>query len=213
MIVSNFQGVARKLAQKLQSVGISNEAVLNAIATTPRHEFMPESLAHQAYDNTALPIGKGQTISQPYMVAKMTELVLETTPQSVLEIGTGSGYQTSILAQLVTKVYSVERISSLQYQAQRRLKRLDLHNVQLRHGDGWQGWPSKAPFDAILVTAAAERIPEKLLEQLNPAGGRLIIPVGGQSQELLVVERQGEDYQQKSEGTVKFVPLIQGDLA
>src|SRR5690554_1168602 len=213
MKVTNHQGVAKRLAAKLQTLGISNPLVLQAIATTPRHEFMPESLTHQAYDNTALPIGNGQTISQPYMVAKMTELVLTGAPKSVLEIGTGSGYQTAILAQLVDKVFSVERISSLQYQAQRRLKRMDLHNVALRHGDGWHGWASKAPFDSILVTAAAARVPELLLQQLNPEGGRLIIPVGEQSQELLLIERQGDEFQQRSEGAVKFVPLIAGDLA
>ncbi|TRW49614.1 protein-L-isoaspartate(D-aspartate) O-methyltransferase [Aliidiomarina halalkaliphila] len=209
----NHQGMAKRLVQRLKELGINNEAVLEVIQRTPRQEFMPESLAHQAYENTALPIGNGQTISQPLIVAKMTSLLLESAPKRVLEIGTGSGYQTAVLAALVEQVFSVERIIQLQYQAQRRMKRLDFHNIAMRHGDGWQGWPSKAPFDGIIVTAAAARIPDALLEQLNPNGGRLIIPVGEQQQELLVVERQGEEFMQRSEGAVRFVPLVQGDLA
>ncbi|WP_194755794.1 protein-L-isoaspartate(D-aspartate) O-methyltransferase [Aliidiomarina indica] len=213
MKVMNHHGMAKRLVQRLKELGIENDAVLDVIQRTPRQEFMPESLAHKAYENTALPIGNGQTISQPLIVAKMTSLILESSPQRVLEIGTGSGYQTAVLAALVKHVFSVERIIQLQYQAQRRIKRLDLHNVAMRHGDGWQGWPSKAPFDGIIVTAAAARIPEALLEQLNPDGGRLVIPVGELQQELLVVERQGEEYMQRSEGAVRFVPLVQGDLA
>ena len=140
------------LAQKLQVEGISNPEVLQAIANSPRHIFLPEILSHKAYDNTALPIGQGQTISQPYIVAKMSELLLKDyKPKNILEIGTGSGYQTSILAQLTEKVFSVERIKSLQFQAKRCLRAIDLHNISMKHGDGWQGWPSKAPFDAIIV--------------------------------------------------------------
>ncbi|RUO22500.1 protein-L-isoaspartate O-methyltransferase [Aliidiomarina iranensis] len=213
MRVNNHQGMARRLVQKLKDLGVNDEQVLRVMALLPRHEFMPESLAHQAYDNNALPIGNGQTISQPFMVARMTSLIMQNSPKKVLEIGTGSGYQTAVLAKLIDQVYSVERISTLQYQAKRRLQRMDLHNISMRHGDGWQGWPSKAPFDAIIVTAAAAHVPEALITQLSEDGGRLVIPVGEQNQELLLVERQGDEFKQKSEGAVRFVPLLKGDLA
>jgi protein-L-isoaspartate(D-aspartate) O-methyltransferase len=200
------------LAQKLLAAGIGNQQVLQAIAKTPRHLFVPEILAHKAYDNTALPIGQGQTISQPYIVAKMSELLLAAgRPATILEIGTGSGYQTSILAQLTDKVYSVERIQALQWQAKRRLKALDLHNVGMKHGDGWQGWATKGPFDAIIVTAAAESVPQALLEQLC-SGGRLVIPVGTASQILKVITRQGDAYNEQQIETVRFVPLVPGVL-
>ncbi|PTB86063.1 protein-L-isoaspartate O-methyltransferase [Pseudidiomarina aestuarii] len=171
-MIQNFQGMARRLATLLRQQGISDPDVLRVIETTPRHQFMPESLAHKAYENTALPIGKGQTISQPLMVASMTQLLMQHHCQKVLEIGTGSGYQTAVLAQLVERVYSVERIAELQYQAKRRLKNLDLHNIQMRHGDGWQGWSSKSPFDGIIVTAAAQSIPQALLDQLADGGSQ-----------------------------------------
>ncbi|WP_085299211.1 protein-L-isoaspartate(D-aspartate) O-methyltransferase [Cognaticolwellia mytili] len=200
------------LAQKLLVEGIQNQQVLQAIARSPRHTFVPEILAHKAYDNTALPIGQGQTISQPYIVAKMSELLLaDGVPESILEIGTGSGYQTSILAQLVPKVFSVERIKSLQWQAKRRLRSMDLHNVSMKHGDGWQGWHSKAPFQAIIVTAAPTEVPAALLEQLAD-GGRLIIPVGGQSQILKLITRHGGEYQEQQVEAVRFVPLVPGAL-
>ncbi|MDN7123601.1 protein-L-isoaspartate(D-aspartate) O-methyltransferase [Pseudidiomarina terrestris] len=211
-MIQNFQGMARRLVAQLRSQGITNEQVLEVIATTPRHQFMPESLAHKAYENTALPIGKGQTISQPLMVASMTQLLMQHHCHSVLEIGTGSGYQTAILAQLVDRVYSVERIAELQYQAKRRLKKLDLHNISMRHGDGWQGWQSKAPFDGIIVTAAASDIPHALMEQLAD-GGVMIIPVGSVKQRLVVIRRFGDDYEHKQLGDVKFVPLVPGSLA
>jgi len=198
------------LAKKLQAEGISNTQVLKAIATSPRHIFVPEILAHKAYDNTALPIGQGQTISQPYIVAKMSELILASgTPNNILEIGTGSGYQTSILAQLIPTVYSVERIKALQWQAKRRLQSMDLHNVSMKHGDGWQGWASKAPFEAIIVTAAPSSVPQALLEQLEQ-GGRLIIPVGEQSQVLKIITRDGDNYNEQQIEAVKFVPLVPG---
>ena len=200
------------LAQKLLAEGIKNQLVLQAIARSPRHIFVPEILAHKAYDNTALPIGQGQTISQPYIVAKMSELLLaDGIPESILEIGTGSGYQTSILAQLSTKVFSVERIKSLQWQAKRKLRSMDLHNVSMKHGDGWQGWLSKAPFQAIIVTAAPDKVPTALLEQLAD-GGRLIIPVGEQSQVLTLITRHGDDYQEQQIEAVRFVPLVPGAL-
>lgn len=200
------------LAQKLYAEGITNVNVLQAIANSPRHIFIPEILAHKAYDNTALPIGQGQTISQPYIVAKMSELLLEDgRPENILEIGTGSGYQTSILAQLTDKVFSVERIKSLQWQAKRCLRAIDFHNVSMKHGDGWQGWASKAPFSAIIVTAAPSIVPPALLEQLAD-GGRLVIPVGEHTQILKIITRQGNDYHEKQVEAVRFVPLVPGDL-
>ncbi len=198
------------LAQKLCSEGIVDQRVLKAIANSPRHLFLPEILAHKAYDNTALPIGQGQTISQPYIVAKMSELLmLDGIPDNILEIGTGSGYQTSILAQLTKQVYSVERIKTLQWQAKRRLQSIDLHNIAMKHGDGWQGWKSKAPFQAIIVTAAAATVPEALLSQLAD-GGRLVIPVGEQQQVLKVITRHGDHFEQQQVEAVKFVPLVPG---
>ncbi|SMQ64707.1 protein-L-isoaspartate(D-aspartate) O-methyltransferase [Pseudidiomarina planktonica] len=211
MIMNNFQGMAKRLTTLLKQQGIANDAVLSTIEQTPRHKFMPESLVHKAYENTALPIGNGQTISQPLMVATMTQLLLQHDCHKVLEIGTGSGYQTAILAQLIDKVYSVERISHLQYQAKRRLKQLDLHNVMTRHGDGWEGWSSKSPFDGIIVTAAAKEVPQRLLEQLAD-GGVMIIPVGTEQQTLYVIRRFGDDYEQQRIGDVRFVPLVQGAL-
>ncbi|WP_286262491.1 protein-L-isoaspartate(D-aspartate) O-methyltransferase [Thalassotalea atypica] len=200
------------LAQKLHAEGISNQQVLKAIALSPRHIFVPEILAHKAYDNTALPIGQGQTISQPYIVAKMSELLLtEYLPQNVLEIGTGSGYQTSILAQIIPKVFSVERIKSLQWQAKRRLQSMDLHNVSMKHGDGWQGWASKAPFDAIIVTAAPTSIPEALLTQLAE-GGKLVIPVGDHAQILKIITRNGDNFHEQQVEAVRFVPLVPGSV-
>jgi protein-L-isoaspartate(D-aspartate) O-methyltransferase len=216
MISSRIGGKSKRsgelLAQKLHSEGITNPSVLQAIAHSPRHIFVPEILAHKAYDNTALPIGQGQTISQPYIVAKMSELLLAAgKPENILEIGTGSGYQTSILAQLTPKVYSVERIKALQWQAKRCLRAMDLHNVSMKHGDGWQGWKSKGPFEAIIVTAAPISVPPALLEQLAD-GGRLIIPVGDQTQILKIITRQGDSYNEEQVEAVRFVPLIPGDL-
>ena len=213
---SNISGKSSRsgelLAQKLLVEGIKNQQVLKAIASSPRHIFVPEILAHKAYDNTALPIGQGQTISQPYIVAKMSELLLaDGVPDSILEIGTGSGYQTSILAQLTPKVFSVERIKSLQWQAKRRLRTMDLHNVSMKHGDGWQGWQSKAPFQAIIVTAAPTEVPSALLEQLAD-GGRLIIPVGEQSQVLKLITRHGDEFKEQQIEAVRFVPLVPGAL-
>ena len=201
------------LAKKLHAEGISNQSVLQAIARTPRHIFVPEILAHKAYDNTALPIGQGQTISQPYIVAKMSELLLATgIPKNILEIGTGSGYQTAILAQLTQKVFSVERIKALQWQAKRRLQSMDLHNVSMKHGDGWLGWQSKAPFEAIIVTAAPSEVPQALLEQLTD-GGRLIIPVGEQTQVLKIITRDGDQYKEQQVEAVRFVPLVPGAVS
>lgn len=204
---------AAVLAQKLQAEGIRNPQVLAAIAHTPRHQFVEAVLAHKAYENTALPIGQGQTISQPYIVARMTELLLQDKASGkVLEIGTGSGYQTAILARLFSHVCSVERIKALQFQAKRRLQQLDLHNVSMKHGDGWQGWPSKAPFDSIIVTAAPVEVPVALLQQLTE-GGRLVIPVGLHDQVLRVYQRNGDDFSSTDIEAVRFVPLVPGALA
>lgn len=203
----------QRLAKRLSGEGINNQQVLQVIAATPRQIFIDEALEYKAYDDTALPIGHGQTISQPYIVAKMTQTLLANGPlNNVLEIGTGSGYQCAILAQLVTKVYTVERIKALQRQAKRRLRSIDLHNIAMKHGDGWQGWHSKGPFDAIMVTAAPDQIPMKLLEQLKD-GGQMIIPVGTTSQTLLLITREGERFTQQKIEAVKFVPLLAGDLS
>jgi protein-L-isoaspartate(D-aspartate) O-methyltransferase len=210
--LNNVRGtVAYLLIKQLQELGIRDERVLSAMANVPRNYFVDEAISHQAWDNTALPIGFGQTISQPYIVARMTEQLIEHNPQSVLEVGTGSGYQTAVLSQLIPHVYSVERIKALQYQARRRLQRLDLHNVSMRHGDGWAGWTSKAPFDAIIVTAAAEKVPEALLAQLAD-GGRMVIPVGEYKQELLLIEKYGNKTRTEVLEAVRFVPLVHGEL-
>ncbi|MCD8475777.1 MAG: protein-L-isoaspartate(D-aspartate) O-methyltransferase [Shewanella sp.] len=203
---------ALQLSRKLSEAGISHPGVLQALAATPRELFVDGALAHKAYENTALPIGSGQTISQPYIVGRMTELVLATNPAKVLEIGTGSGYQAAILAQLVPQLYTVERIKSLQIQARQRLKRLDLHNVSFKYGDGWQGWENRAPFDAIVVTAAAAEIPEALLQQLTD-GGVLVVPVGEDNQQLLRIVREGDKYSSNVIEAVRFVPLVSGALA
>ena len=205
--------VVPPLIGQLIRQGIRDERVLAAMANVPREAFVDEAFAHQAWENMALPIGFGQTISQPYIVARMTEQLLMGSPNSVLEIGTGSGYQTAVLAQLVNHVYTVERIKTLQYQAKRRLQRLDLHNVSTRHGDGWAGWPTKAPFDAIIVTAAAPVVPEALVQQLK-VGGRLIIPVGESrsEQQLLLIEKTSTRVLTERLEAVRFVPLVHGEL-
>lgn len=203
---------AVNLAKKLQDAGIRNQAVLKAISHTPREMFLDNALAHKAYENTALPIGQGQTISQPYIVARMTELLLHKMPQRVLEVGTGSGYQAAILAQLVPQLCTIERIKGLQIQARQRLKRLDLHNVSFKYGDGWLGWANRSPFDAIMVTAAAATIPEALLSQLAD-GGVLVLPVGEDTQQLMRITRTADRFSSETIETVKFVPLINGELA
>ncbi|WP_416261605.1 protein-L-isoaspartate(D-aspartate) O-methyltransferase [Gibbsiella quercinecans] len=200
------------LLAQLRQQGIQDERLLKAIEAVPRERFVDEALEHKAYENTALPIGSGQTISQPYMVARMTELLSLTPTSRVLEIGTGSGYQTAILANLVQHVCSVERIKGLQWQAKRRLKQLDLHNVSTRHGDGWQGWASRGPFDAIIVTAAPPEIPAALMEQLDD-GGILVLPVGEQAQTLKRIQRYGNEFSIDAVEAVRFVPLVKGELA
>jgi len=200
------------LLEQLRLQGIHDEKLLHAMESVPRERFVDEAFQHKAYENTALPIGSGQTISQPYTVARMTELLCLTPSSRVLEIGTRSGYQTAILAHLVEHVFSVERIKGLQWQAKRRLKQLDLHNVSTRHGDGWQGWPSRGPFDAIIVTAAPPEIPQDLLQQLDD-GGILILPVGEENQTLQRITRRGDEFVAETIESVRFVPLVKGELA
>ncbi len=201
-----------RLIERLRRQGISDERVLDVIRNTPRHLFVDEALAHRAYEDTALPIGQGQTISQPYIVARMTQMLLESgTPTSVLEIGTGCGYQTAVLAQLVTHVYSVERIGILHQQAKQRLADLQLFNVELRHTDGNGGWPNiRYSFDRIIMTAACSDVPRKLAEQLKQ-GGEMILPYDdGQGQMLLRITRRGDNYETQAYEPVVFVPLLPG---
>ncbi|MBE0510264.1 MAG: protein-L-isoaspartate(D-aspartate) O-methyltransferase [Chromatiales bacterium] len=205
------QRTRERLVQRLAEHGIRDQRVLEAMRSIPRHLFVDEALASRAYEDTALPIGFGQTISQPYIVARMTEALMSVSPNKVLEIGTGCGYQSAILASLVKEVYSIERIAGLHERARRNLQALKLHNLRLRHGDGYQGWASQAPFDAILVAAAPPAIPPALLEQLAD-GGLLVIPVGGNSnaQQLLSVRRQGNEFIQQLLEMVSFVPMLGG---
>lgn len=208
------QRTRERLIQRLYEEGLSNAHVLETIRRTPRHLFVDEALAHRAYEDTALPIGNNQTISQPYMVARMSELLLAAGPlDKVLEIGTGSGYQTAILAQLVERVFTVERIQCLQEKAKERLAQLNLRNVVFRWGDGWEGWNALGPYNAIIVTAAAAQVPQALLDQLAP-GGRLVIPVGaGDVQELLLIVREEDGFSRHVLDAVRFVPLLNGPLA
>ena len=204
------QRTRERLVQRLRDQGIVNTAVLEVICNTPRHMFVDEALAQRAYEDSSLPIGYSQTISQPWIVARMTELLLEQGPvDKVLEIGTGSGYQTAVLAQLVAQVYSVERIKPLQNLARGRLRRLRLKNVYLRHGDGGMGWETEAPFEGIIATAAPEAIPPELMSQLG-VGGRLIIPVGVDTQYLQVVTRTANGIETTTHDPVRFVPLRSG---
>ncbi len=200
-----------RLVERLKNHGIHASAVLEQIRNVPRHLFVDEALASRAYEDTALPIGHSQTISQPYVVAKMTEALLEDFGgDKVLEIGTGCGYQTAMLAPLVKEIYTVERIPELLRKTKQRLRQLDIYNVRFRLDDGWQGWPKYAPYDGIIVAAAAAELPRKLLEQLAP-GGRLIMPVGPSgAQELTMVLRRDDHYEQVSLGGVSFVPLVKG---
>ncbi|MFP4610204.1 MAG: protein-L-isoaspartate(D-aspartate) O-methyltransferase [Thiohalophilus sp.] len=204
-----------RLIDRLREKGIANEAVLEVMRRTPRHIFVDEALATRAYEDTALPIGSGQTISQPYIVARMTEALLGSgCPQRVLEVGTGCGYQTAILAQLVDKVFSVERIAPLQQRARNLLYELRLTNVRYQHSDGNWGWKKHAPYDGIIVTAAPENVPPELLEQLAD-GGRLVIPTGGQGQvqRLHLITCQGDELNETLLEAVSFVPLVQGDIS
>lgn len=207
------QRTRTRLVERLQEQGIKNLEVLELMSKTPRHAFLDEALSHRAYEDTALPIGYGQTLSQPYIVARMTELLLQHSASlaKVLEVGTGSGYQTAILSQVAEKVWSVERIQPLQEKARQRLQSLKAYNVQLRLADGSFGLSSQAPFDAILSAAAPAKIPVELKQQLAP-DGVLIIPVGDQQQDLVLVKRVGDsdEFQEVKVEPVKFVPLLSG---
>ncbi|MES9869755.1 MAG: protein-L-isoaspartate(D-aspartate) O-methyltransferase [Sedimenticola sp.] len=207
------QRTRERLIQRLKDEGIRSRKVLGTIRNTPRHIFVEEALASRAYEDTALPIGHGQTISQPYIVARMTEVLLEDGPlDTVLEIGTGSGYQTAVLAQLVKRVYSVERISALQRQARMRFQEMKLRNIRLRHSDGGMGLPEYGPFDGIIVTAAPEGIPRALVEQLRP-GGRMVLPIGTRQEQVLVkVTKTEQGYEKEILEQVVFVPLLGGVL-
>lgn len=205
------QRTRERLIQRLREEGLRDERVLAAIRDVPRHLFIDEALASRAYEDTALPIGFGQTISQPFVVAIMTQTLLAAGAlKKVLEIGTGSGYQTAVLARLVPEVYSVERLASLFQLAHKRMRQLNCRNVRLRLGDGAQGWPEHAPYDGILVTAAPTEIPPPLLEQLA-VGGRMVVPVGGHGmQELQLVQRTEKGYSYDRIEFVSFVPLVRG---
>jgi len=200
-----------RLVQRLREQGISSLTVLERIRNVPRHIFVDEALASRAYEDTALPIGFGQTISQPYIVARMTEALLEGPPLSnVLEVGTGCGYQTAVLSSLTAKLFTIERIEPLLERAKTRIKELGLKNIRFRHGDGAQGWKAQAPFDAILVAAAPLTVPEALLQQLS-IGGRLIVPIGPEGeQELFRYTRKEQRIDRQSLGAVSFVPLLGG---
>ena len=205
------QGTRDRLVQTLRNEGIKDERVLKAITQVPRHKFIDEALSSRAYENTALPIGQSQTISQPWIVARMTEALLDGgNPQKILEVGTGSGYQAAILSHLVPKVFTVERIDELLKLARRRFHKLRLNNIYVRYADGHLGWPSQAPFDGIMVTAAAQAVPEELLEQLA-IGGLLVIPIENNGYQRLITVRRTEDgFEETDLGAVVFVPLLSG---
>lgn len=207
------QRTRERLIQRLREKGIRDISVLEAMRNMPRHIFVDEALASRAYEDTALPIGHGQTISQPYTVARMTEALMQgATPETVLEIGTGSGFQCAILAKLVRRVYSVERIEALLDLARTRFRELGIRNIRLKHSDGGIGWPEYGPFDGILVTAAPTGLPQQLLEQLA-VGGRLILPLQKrQGQVMLRITRTVDGYQQEQLESANFVPLQGGTI-
>lgn len=203
-----------RLVARLSDQGIDNIEVLDVMRSTPRHVFIDEALAHRAYEDAALPIGQGQTISQPYIVALMTQLLLSHgNLNSVLEVGTGCGYQTAVLSQLVKRVCTMERIGSLQDGAEQRLRQLGLRNIEYRHGDGYVGWKARAPFDGIIITAAPREIPKMLLAQLAP-GGKMVVPIGEDgNQALQVITKTADSYETEPLIPVRFVPLQSGVLA
>ena len=204
------QRTRMRMLERLRGQGIKDEVVLEAMGAIPRHIFVEEALSHRAYDDDALPIGYNQTISSPYIVARMSELLRAGGKLGkVLEIGTGCGYQTSVLAALAKEVFSLERIAPLLAKAREHLRELRIGNVRARHADGTMGLPEQAPFDGIIMTAAATRVPPELLEQLAP-GGRLVMPVGTGEQRLCRVEFDGKEYRQTQLEAVRFVPLLPG---
>jgi len=203
-----------RLVARLSDQGIDNIAVLDVMRSTPRHVFIDEALSHRAYEDAALPIGQGQTISQPFIVALMTQVLLSHgNLDSVLEVGTGCGYQTAVLSQLVKRVCTMERIGSLQEGAEQRLRQLGLRNIEYRHGDGYVGWKARAPFDGIIITAAPREIPKMLLAQLA-LGGKMVLPVGEDgNQALQVITKTAEGFDTEPLIPVRFVPLQSGILA
>ena len=218
----NIQGIGmtsartrQRLVDRLAQNGIKNSLVLERVRSVPRHLFVDEALGSRAYEDSALPIGHGQTISQPYIVALMSQALLDEAPgagplKKVLEIGTGCGYQTAVLSPLAGQLFTIERIRGLQRTAQARLRELGCNNIRYRHGDGMQGWPGQAPFDGILVAAAPAEIPQKLLDQLT-VGGRLIIPIGPPGrQNLMRIIRTEDGFDRQSLCAVSFVPLLEG---
>ncbi len=204
------QRTRMRMIERLREHGIVDEAVLNVMYEVPRHIFVEEALASRAYEDFALPLGFGQTISQPYIVARMTELLTAGNPLGkVLEIGTGCGYQTAVLAKLAVEVYSVERLLPLLAKARKNLRELRITNTRFKHADGHVGIPEGAPFDAILVTAAATHVPDALKQQLAP-GGRMVVPMGTREQHLCVIERNARGFTQSKLDQVKFVPMLSG---
>ncbi len=207
------QRTRNRLVQRMRDQGITDDKVLDVINSTPRHAFIDEALSHRAYEDTALPIGFNQTISQPYIVARMTEVLLGDEPMTkVLEVGTGSGYQAAVLAQLVDKVYTVERISGLLEKAVARFRLLGLRNIQHKHADGVMGWPERGPYDGIIVTASPRLIPDELIAQLR-VGGKIIVPVGqADHQELVLMVKTEDGMTSEVLEEVRFVPLLGGKV-
>lgn len=205
------QRTRARMIERLRDKGIRNEAVLRAMAAVPRHIFVEEALASRAYEDTALPLGMGQTISQPYIVARMVELLVNgrTGPGKTLEIGAGCGYQAAVLAQLTKEVYAIERIGPLLEKAKLNMRQLQQFNVRLKHADGQFGLPEAGPYDSIIVAAASQQVPPALLEQLAP-GGRLVLPVGTAEQYLSFIEHTPQGYVETRLDAVRFVPLLAG---
>ena len=217
-LINNIRGIGmtsartrNRLVSRLKDQGITSNEVLEQILNVPRHLFVDEALSTRAYEDTALPIGMGQTISQPYIVAKMTEALFQNNKRNkILEIGTGCGYQTAVLSSFYKKIYSVERIPEILRKTKKRLRNLNIYNVNFRLGDGWKGWPKYAPYDGIIVSAAANEVPKNLLKQLID-GGVLVIPIGETGkQELQLIEKNDKIFKHTSLGYVSFVPLVKG---
>ena len=215
-LINNISGIGmtsartrNRLVSRLKDQGITSNEVLEQILNVPRHLFVDEALSTRAYEDTALPIGMGQTISQPYIVAKMTEAIFQNNKRNkILEIGTGCGYQTAVLSPFYKKIYSVERIPEILRKTKKRLQNLNIYNVNFRLGDGWKGWPKYAPYDGIIVSAAANEVPKNLLKQLID-GGVLVIPIGATGkQELQLIEKNDKIFKYTSLGYVRFVPLV-----
>ena len=204
------QRTRERLVDQLIALGVQDVRVLDVMRSTPRHLFLDEAMAHRAYEDKSLPIGHNQTLSRPYTVARMSELLLAScAAKKVLEIGTGSGYQTSVLAQLVPRLLTMERIEPLLDRARDRLQQMGIHNVVYKHGDGYEGWPAREPFDGIMVTAAPSQVPQALQWQLAE-GGCMIIPVGDDDQYLLKITRSGNHFSKQRIEAANFVPLVNG---